>query len=162
MKRHFLQIPTMWRKSQRSSAWNCFPIREGLEFRYCERACWRFVKDTRMKARSFSKIHGCNRCERKVILEASLLIPHYRTLFSFSGRFLQVHLSRWQRSRLALHGLIPGGESLKKDWLAKYFTTVNPMSVDQHEEVHLDRSLQLYLRYVSRKRVHMKSGEDLA
>ena len=35
-------------------------------------------------------------------------------------------------------GLIPGGQSLKKDKHAVCFTTVNPMSVDQHEEVDYD------------------------
>ena len=39
MQRQFLQIQTLRRKSQRGSAGHSFPNCEGLEFRFCERAC---------------------------------------------------------------------------------------------------------------------------
>ena len=35
-------------------------------------------------------------------------------------------------------GLIPGGKSVKQERHAVFFTAVNPMFVDQHEEVEFD------------------------
>ena len=39
-----------------------------------------------------------------------------------------------------LHSIIPMGKCLKNDRHAVYFTTVNPMSVNQHEEVDYDQN----------------------
>ena len=56
-------------------------------------------------------------------------------------RLRRAHLSRWKLPRRTLHYPVwidSGWENVKKGMHAVFFTAVNPMFVDQHNEVESD------------------------
>ena len=67
-----------------------------------------------------------------------------------SGRFLQVHLSRWMCNKLhsiIYSGLIPGGQNLSKRQTV-FFTSVVPTNKEHRDPNKIDLEAQRLARYM--------------